>query len=61
MVWTIYNGLDPANLSSIAQQTTSYFHEFFALTIGSYFQTCIENNTSVVVSYQNQQSETVLN
>jgi hypothetical protein len=59
--WTIYNGPDPANLSIIAQQTTSYFHEIFTLPIGSYFQTCIDNNTSVVISYQMQQSETVLN
>jgi hypothetical protein len=59
--WTIYNGPDPANLSIIAQQTTSYFHEIFTLPIGSYFQTCIDNNTTVVISYQMQQSETVLN
>ncbi len=59
--WTIYNGPDPANLSIIAQQTTSYFHEIFTLPISSYFKTCIDNNTTVVISYQMQQSETVLN
>jgi hypothetical protein len=58
--WTISSGPDPGNLSIIAQQTTSYFHEIFTLPIGSYFQTCIDNNTSVVISYQMQQSETAL-
>jgi len=48
-------------LSIITKQTRSYFHEIFTLPIGSYFQTCIENNTSAVISYQMQQAETVLN
>src|SRR5438094_941799 len=43
--WTIYNGPGPGNLSIIAQQTTSYFHEIFTLSVGSFFQTCIDNNT----------------
>ena len=59
--WTIYNGPSAGSLSVIAQQTTSYFHQIFTVPIGSFFQTCIQNNTSVVVSFQMQQSETVLN
>jgi hypothetical protein len=59
--WTIYAGPSPTTLTIIAQQTTSYFHEIFTLPVGSFFQTCIDNNTSVVVSFQMQQSETVLN
>jgi hypothetical protein len=55
--WTIYNGPDPATLSIIAQQTTSYFHQIFTPAVGPFFQTCIDNNTSVVISYQMQQSE----
>jgi hypothetical protein len=59
--WTSYNGPSANSLSAIAQQTTSYFHQIFTVPIGSFFQTWIQNNTSVVVSFQMQQSETVLN
>jgi hypothetical protein len=59
--WTSYNGPSAESLSVIAQQTTSYFHQIITVPIGSFFRTYIQNSTRVVVSFQMQQSETVLN
>ena len=60
-LWSVYNGASSSSLHLIGQQDTSYFHEIDTVPIGSYYKSCITNNTSVLVTAQIEQSETYLN
>lgn len=59
-LWSEYNGASSRSLHLIGQQDVSYFHEIDTVPIGSFYKSCISNNTSSLVVAQIEQSETYL-